>query len=396
MGNIIDYVRNELRTFEVAPFNDVDSLVLSQFSYLDLSDIVGDPFEDLPAVRLRDLYRAEHFSRYFEGTFSPELNLRLLEAMSASPRFRDIKLNYYISELDVEAQMQFSATTFILNDDNCYIAFRGTDGTIIGWKEDFNMAFSYPLPSQEAALLYVNAVCGFLPGNVGLFVGGHSKGGNLAVYAAMNTQSNNRDRITYIYNHDGPGFSEEVIHSEEYLRVADRIRKTLPASSLIGILLHHHSHYRVVDSNAKGLMQHDPFTWNVEGDDFVWTDELRGESVHTHRTINLWLSKLSPEKRRMFVDTLYSVVESTSAKSLFDLTDDWMKGAGMVIAAYKELDPESRKFLQDTFAELVKLSIKNRRPSRKLSIVKTVNSTAIGNGISGDIGMEPPDDFPVF
>lgn len=394
MGNIIDYVRNELRTFDVAPFNDVDSLVLSQFAYLDLSDQVGDPFEDLPAVRLKDLYRAEHFSHYFAGTFSPELNLRLLEAMSASPRFREVEVNFHISELDAEAQMQFSATTFILNEDDSYVAFRGTDGTIIGWKEDFNMAFAYPLPSQEAALLYLNAVSGFLPGNSNLFVGGHSKGGNLAAYAAMNTECNTRDRITYIYNHDGPGFSEEVIHGEEYLRIADRIRKTLPASSLIGILLHHHSNYRVVDSNAKGLMQHDPFTWNVEGDDFVYTEELRGESVHTHRTINLWLSKLSPEKRRIFVDTLYSVVESTSAKTLFDLTDDWMKGAGMVIAAYKELDPESRRFLQDMFAELVKLSIINRRPIKKLVAVNVGNTAAIGDGISGEIGMEPPYHFP--
>ncbi len=394
MGNIIDYVRNELRTFEVAPFNDVDSLVLSQFAYLDLSDQVGDPFEDLPSVRLGDLYRAECFSMFINGTFEPDLNLRLLEALCASPRFRIIRVNYHISELDTEAQMQFSATSFILNDESCYIAFRGTDGTIVGWKEDFNMAFTYPLPSQEAALLYINAVSGFLPGTSSLFVGGHSKGGNLAVYAAMNTENRTRERIAYIFNHDGPGFSEEIVRSDLYLGIADRIRKTLPASSLIGILLHHHSNYRVVDSTAKGLMQHDPFTWNVEGDDFVWTDELRGESVHTHRTINLWLSKLSPEKRRMFVDTLYSVVESTSAKTLFDLTDDWMKGAGMVIAAFKELDPESRKFLQDTFAELVKLSIKNRRPAKKIASVNAGKLPAIGSVTAGQIGMEPPEHFP--
>lgn len=130
MGNIIDYVRNELRTFEVAPFNDVDSLVLSQFAYLDLSDQVGDPFEDLPSVRLGDLYRAECFSMFINGTFEPDLNLRLLEALCASPRFRNIRVNYHISELDTEAQMQFSATSFILNDESVILHFEVRTGRL--------------------------------------------------------------------------------------------------------------------------------------------------------------------------------------------------------------------------------------------------------------------------
>jgi hypothetical protein len=366
MGNIIDYVRNELRPLREKPFSAVDSLVLSQFTYVNFTVLVPGLFDDNPSVRICDLLKAEYLESLFSRLHNVDLNRDLLIALGMSPRFRDIRMNYFVDDSDPEVQMQFAAVTFLLDDRTAYVAFRGTDGTLIGWKEDFNMAYIYPLPSQEAGLLYLNAVSGCLSKKMNIFVGGHSKGGNIAVYSSMKCKKSIQKRIIGIYNHDGPGFSKEVVESQEFAGIRDRTQKSMPQASVFGILLHHQENVRVVESAGGALMQHDPFSWCIEGDDFCYTQKLSKGSVSRHMTINQWLSTLSQEQRKLFFETLYQLVESTHATSIYDLTVDWRKVTSKILSAAKGLDSDTRKFVNKTFSELVKLSLRNiRLPIKK-------------------------------
>jgi hypothetical protein len=363
MGNIIDYVKTEMRTFAQKPFTEVDSLVLSQFSYFNMRGLVPDVYDDEPSVSIRDLFRAESFDQLSNKTFIPESNLALLTAMVASPRFRNTKLNYFVNEIDSEVEMQFSAVTFFTDDDSVYIAFRGTDGTLIGWKEDFNMAFTYPLPAQEAGLIYMNAVSGFVPPSIGVRTGGHSKGGNISVHASMKCHPTFRNRITDIFNHDGPGFNLEVLESVEFQKIEDRIRKTLPQASIFGMLLHQNENYSVIESTGfSGFVQHIPFNWVVEEGNFRYLEKLKSGSFHTQDTINDWLFALSAEERKHFVDTIFQLVEATDAHKLTDLTDDWLKATLKFLAAAKDLDPDTKKFVQNAISTFFKASIKGLSP----------------------------------
>jgi len=375
MGNIIDYVRNELRTLREKPFSAVDSLVLSQFTYVNFTGLVPGLFDDNPSVRICDLLKAEYLESLFSRLHNVDSNRDLLIALGMSPRFRDIRMNYFVDEADTEVQMQFAAVTFLLDERTAYLAFRGTDGTLVGWKEDFNMAYIYPLPSQEAGLLYLNAVSGLLPKRMDVMVGGHSKGGNIAVYASMKCKKSFQKRIVEIYNHDGPGFSKEVVTGQEFDVIRDRTQKSMPQSSVFGILLHHQENVRVVESAGGTLMQHDPFSWCIEGDDFCYTQNLTGASETRHKTINQWLSTLSQDQRKLFIETLYQLVESTQATSIYELTDDWRKVASKILSTAKELDPETRKFVKKTFFELVRLSLQNIRLPIKKVVAKPVAIT---------------------
>ena len=254
-GGIIDYARTHLDTFTERPLGAVDSLILSWASYLRLPEELAAA-RGPEGVRIAELHRAEYFEDYVRGVLQPEQGLALLTAMTASPRFRDVRLTRYTSRTDADVEMQFSAMTFLLPDGAAYVAFRGTDSSLVGWKEDFNTSFECPVPSQVEAADYLAAVAGDLDG--GIITGGHSKGGNLAVYAAATVAPEVRERVVRAYSHDGPGFLPEVLATSAFVEVAPKVCKTVPQSSVIGMLLEQQEGYRVVRSRRPMLWQHDP------------------------------------------------------------------------------------------------------------------------------------------
>ena len=200
-GNMLDYARRELETFSRRGLCAVDSLILSWMAYLRIpadADEVVAGIRGWDGVRLADLHRAEYFGDYFAGMWSEEDGLRLLAAAAASPRLRDVRVVGHVESTDVRAEKQFAAVTFRLTDDLSYVAFRGTDSTLVGWKEDFNLSFRCPVPSQVAAARYLADVAGRLDGE--FVVGGHSKGGNLAVYAAASVPADVGERITRVFS----------------------------------------------------------------------------------------------------------------------------------------------------------------------------------------------------
>jgi hypothetical protein len=255
-------------------------------------------------------------------------------------------LTGFINQVDVSQEKQFAALTIIPDDGSPFITYRGTDNTLVGWKEDFNMSFSPVVPAQKEAVKYLEKMAAHLHGP--LRIGGHSKGGNLAVYAASFCRSSIRRRITEIYSNDAPGFHDNVISSKGYQIIRERIRSYVPQLSVVGMLLEHDDDYTVVKSTESGLMQHDIFSWEVGSNDVIRLDTVTRGSQFIDRTIKEWLSKVDVENRQRFIDALFSVFASTKAYSIPELTESWFKNAGRILQTYKDIDEPTRKMINKT------------------------------------------------
>lgn len=355
MGTIIDYLKKygdvSLRQ---KPFNDVDSLVLSQLSYLKFDGLVASPSQDGPYLSVRELDRQKEKGNLFADERFAKDNKELFAGVLSGRRFGTIGLNYYVNEIDLEKETQFSAVTFALEDGSYYVAFRGTDETIVGWKEDFNLAFSKPAQGQLSSVKYLNFAGKKTDG--ALSVGGHSKGGNLAVYSAMNCRGKIRDRIRKIYSHDGPGFRPEMMKAERYEKIEDRIVKIIPHSSMIGMLLESHENYKVIESRTFGLMQHNPFTWRVKDDHFMYVDDIYSGRKFVDHTINEWILSLTEEQIHAFIDVLFSVLEASDTDNLIDFTADLKKSMGGVVLAVKEIDEDSKRVMGDIIRALFEMA----------------------------------------
>ena len=353
--NICDYVESELDTFVERPLGAVDSLVLSWFSNFRLEALGEQVTGSVPGVPLRETLRAECFRGLFD-LWDPESCKRLLQAMAASPRFRDIRVSNFVMEReggDTPSPKQFSAVTLLLDDGATYVAYRGTDATFAGWREDFDMTFARPVPSQVAALDYL--VGRVAPATAGpIVLGGHSKGGNLAVYAAAEAPAEVQRRVTRVFSHDGPGFDAEFLASEGFRRIAGRIDKTLPQSSIVGMMLENQEDYSVVRSTSVGIFQHNPFSWVVEGQGFVEVEGISAGARHTDAALNAWISGRTPEERRRFTDELYDLLTFDGAKTFAELRDDWQRTLPELTLRIARMDPETRRFMLETVSALVR------------------------------------------
>lgn len=254
--------------------------------------------------------------------------------------------------------MQFAAVSFLLPDGSVYAAYRGTDMTIVGWQEDFNMSFLSAVPAQVKAAEYAGAVARACPGRA-LRIGGHSKGGNLSVYAAVKAPAAVQDRIVRVYNNDGPGFAKPLVGTPEHMRVADRILTVVPQSSVVGQLLEHEQNVEIVRSDAEGMLQHDGFSWQVVGDHFIHLDGFSREGKVIDETLESWEGSLSPKQREAFADALYTVLTASGAKTLSDLNGDKLKSAVTMLKTYSNLDRETRQLLSGSLRALVGSYAKN-------------------------------------
>lgn len=362
MGNCVDYLIHYGKyTLSERPFNDIDSLILCQLSYLKFEAIVPELGKRHKSMKITDVFTHPDRERLFLDARFEVPNRSLFMAAAFSPRFQRMTMNYFSNVIDFEKQIQFAALTFFLEDGTVYVAFRGTDETIIGWKEDFNMAFNTPIPSQLLAVDYLNKVAKRITGE--FMVGGHSKGGNLAVYSAMKCKEEARNRISHIYTNDGPGFVKEIFSSAEFAAVKSRIVKIVPQSSMIGMLLQHQEEYQVVQSRGKGVNQHDPFTWEVKDDMFAYKDDLDQGRKLFNEHLNQWVEQLKEEERGIFVETLYQIISATEAETLIDLTEEWKENTLKMINALKEVDADTRKMLRKIVATL--FHIKRGHPQKQ-------------------------------
>ena len=362
MANLLDYLdwRGDL-TLEQSPFNEVDNLILAELSFVDFKDIVPAPGEG-DSVILREAAE-RFFARFPEGeridmgVLVPSAIPEMLRKMADSRRFGDMKLNCFVDHLDVGRGEQFAALAIETGDKTLYLSFRGTDDSLAGWKEDFELACMPEVPAQKKALAYVRDVAKQFPRKK-LRLGGHSKGGNLAVYAGVFCPESVQKRIIAVWSNDGPGFHEDLLDLPEHKRVAERIYSIVPKSSVVGMLLEHEEDYTVVDSDQLGFMQHDGFSWQVLGDHFITLRQVTRQAPLSDQELRGWVHGLTVEQRETFVNAMFDVLSASGAVTLTDLRDDSFRAVGAMIKAMKDLDKETRDGLRDFLAILFKSNLR--------------------------------------
>lgn len=345
MPNMMDYLawRGDL-PLAASPWNDVDSLIMACICYADLPAAVSGTLTwqqaalSLPAGQ-------EISTDFIRRCYA------LLERAAEYPRFEDVTLHSFVNEVDPERDIQFSAVTADLADGTRFVAFRGTDHSIVGWREDFTMAFESPVPAQTAALAYLERAA---EDGLPLRIGGHSKGGNLACYAAAHASEESRALIHSIDSFDGPGLDDATIVSDGYARIRGRIHSYIPQSSVVGLLLAYHEDYTVVRANAIGLAQHDAFTWQVLGASFVEVDEVDRASQMMDHTVHAWLTQVSHDQRRVFIDTLFDILETTNATTFKDLTRDPRRSIAAIIQATRSTDPDVLRMIAQLIGRFLK------------------------------------------
>lgn len=349
--DLFDYIawRGDL-SFQDSSFNEVDSLILCCLSYIRFPGIVPGVSEP-GTVTIAEASEAFFSLKEDQRQTRTEEDEELLGRMGKSRRFGSLKLSRYADHLNPEQEKQFSAITVSFEDGSAYFAYRGTDSTLVGWKEDFNMAFMPVIPAQQEAAEYL--IQGAGQTEAPLLCGGHSKGGNLAVFAAASCPEDIQPRIQAVYNNDGPGFDREVLKSKGYIGVSDRIHTFLPQSSVVGMLLDHEEDYTVIHSTQNGLLQHDPYSWEVMGPGFIQVKAVSASSEIIDRTLKNWISGMNSSEREEFFNNLYKIFAATDAETLNDLPVCWLKNFRKVSKSLLTISPETRRMLHRTFFRLL-------------------------------------------
>lgn len=353
MGTVYDYLtwRGDL-TFRNVPFGEVDGLILSMLSYLDMKGIVPSTYES-GAVPIQAAANS-FFARYPDpkkvqmGVLIPKDIMRMMRAMKATNRFRNVEMCSFVNMIDPKTELQFSATTFLLGEGTAVVTYRGTDDSLVGWKEDMNMCFLPVVPAQEKAVQYLETIAQAHKGK--LILTGHSKGGNLAVYAAVHANAEIRNRITAVYSNDGPGFGKNILEEPEYLEMRARIRNLVPQSSVVGMLLEHDENYTVVKSRQKaGLLQHNGLSWEILGNSFVHLKDVTADSHKIDRTVNQWIRDMTPAQREEFAEAVYQLFSVEGVQTLTDLVAARKKW----YTHSKNLDPKVHETVQRMLSELI-------------------------------------------
>lgn len=345
--NIIDYLvwRSDL-SFEVDHLNEVDALIFSRFSYMDMKGILDDDHKSMTIKEAYDIYRANEDERPKYAIQDPEL----FKLMAESTRFKDLKISYHEFLYDTEDVEQFSAVTISIPNIGHFLSFRGTDDTINGWKEDLLMTFDEQVPSQLDALRYVADVAAKLDGD--LFLGGHSKGGNLAVYAALFCNDEIAKRIKGVFSFDGPGLHKSVSEKIDDKIALPVIATYMPQSSIFGKMLTHRELQVVVNSNASGVMQHDIYTWEVVRKDFVLTKEDTATSRIFDQAFHDYLSDLSKSDRKEVVDIIFDAIGECDAKTLEEFSKNLAGNMIKVLKHMSDLDEHEGKLVKDAISIL--------------------------------------------
>ena len=352
MSDICDYVkwRGDL-SFRADPVHPVDALVFCSLSYVHFDGLLT---QGMTLGEAAEVFReCEDPQDRIRSKNDPEL----LELAGNSRRFGTAELVDYRSLLIREEDTQFAAVTFRLEDGSLFVTFRGTDSTITGWKEDFNMSFRQTVPAQRLALEYTRDILNSCTGDIR--IGGHSKGGNMAVFAAARINPLFRDRILEVYNMDGPGFSDYLMGDPGYLAMVPRIRTFVPQSSVIGMLMDHEEPYTIIRARQMGLLQHDVYNWEVQGPDFIRMEEITADSRFLNLAIRNWAASLSNQQRNQIVDAFFGLLDTGAVE---DSTDAIFHPRS-IYSYIKTLgaDEETRKLLSGEFLNILDIARKTYR-----------------------------------
>lgn len=416
MPNILDLLNNDFTNFKERKFNAVDSLILCELAYICMPESIpkyNDDSNALATVPLSELLRGEDFSSMFSSgsTKVDEFRKNLLLAVESSPRYRGMRVGEVLerfdeSNIDDSCEQQFAAVTFDLTDcvgSSCFVvAFRGTDNTLVGWKEDFNMAFRCPVPAQESAAEYLLSISrrackdscksGGIRGifssvgdyfanlfnkksdfknsdldksnlensndcdlsdNPKIFVVGHSKGGNMAAYAAMRLDAQDRslgNHISKIYSMDGPSFGSDVVDPKVFSRVVSRIEKVVPQSAFIGLIMDTGVPYKVTAADSIGLMQHFGMYWQVKDGDFDYCDCVTPRALAVSKAANEWMMNLPFEERKRRIDSVYSMFSSLGYSTFDEMSSHWSEVVPTLLKIAMHMDSKTHELIRSVMS----------------------------------------------
>lgn len=345
------------KSFHEVPFSEVDALVLSNLSYLKMDTIVPG-FEDSAGVSWEQMMQNPKAEQMFSDPLYGKQHRRMFQLIRKSRRYGRIRAKYFMEWFDEEKETQFAAVTFCLGPTSFFLSYRGTDETLVGWKEDFNMGYMKTVPSQREALAYLKGVArytlaqGSQQAEMRLILGGHSKGGNLAVYAASWAPKAVQQRIRRVYSFDGPGFQKKFYETIGFRRIEDRFCKIVPEQSLVGMLLANYRRYRVVRSYGTGVMQHDLTQWKIRDGRFVYRSEMKKRSSRRYSVLNAWIESLSESQIVLFVDTLYELLRSAKVRTVADLVKAPLRLLAVVRRNFRRLDHLRRRDLLQIIRKL--------------------------------------------
>lgn len=345
MSNIIDYLkwRGDL-SFEISPINEIDNVILARFSYLPFQDIYLEPRENIKDI-------AKKMKIIPKSNFAWAKDKEFIEELGKTRRFKNLIVSDYVQKIDLSTEIQFGAITIWLPNNEKYISFEGTDMSVVGWKEDFNMSFMTNIPSQIESVKYLDKIADKYTSN--FRIGGHSKGGNLAVYSSIFCKDEIKERIIEILNADGPGFNKETISNEGYKKIVDKVSTYVPQSSIVGRLLEHEEEYKIVESTQRGIMQHDIYSWQVEATKLIKISELTNESRMVDIIVRDWLNTTNSKQRENFINTLYEIIGKTEAKTIMDFSSQKIKNIRKVVKTYKTMNEEEKKEME----QMIKLTL---------------------------------------
>ena len=343
MYTIMDYLkwRGDL-SLDVCPFNEVDACILARFSY--------EPFEGIVSENLHDFHKIKEVCDALinkpylhDEVIDQTVDIDFIRLVGTSKRFGEMRISGFVNHVDSERQTQFSACLIDLDGEQTYyVAYRGTDNTIIGWREDFNMGFEFPVPAQQMALDYFESVASAFKDGT-FILGGHSKGGNLSIYAATYCKEIINDAISDVYNFDGPGFTERIMQTDDFKKIEDRIHTYVPEFSVVGMLLEHLEDYYVVHSSQSGMMEHETLSWEAGPNGFIYKESVSAGSRFVDQTFKEWVNGLDKPQREQFVETVYEVVSSSDAKTIAEFNINRAATLNSMIKAYNHIDEDTKK-----------------------------------------------------
>lgn len=371
MRNMVDYfLEHGNDDFKKLPFNEVDAAILCQLSYLNLEILVPKLEDNKAHFSFLDFNHEELLDPLTDGVFAPNDNKNLLIAIFESKRFEKLMVNYIEFNTCFEAKEQFYAVTFFI-DDIAYVTYRGTDMTLVGWREDFDMAYMKEVPAQKKALEYLNKISNIT--NLKLGIQGHSKGGNLAVYSSMYTAKEVKDRIINIYDFDGPGFNEHVYDLYEYKEIEDRVLRRIADKTIIGLLMYHTDKYELVKTSGVSILRHLLFNWHVNmGGTFRRATKLDFNSQVIASTVISYLAVTEAEERRDFVNKLFFLLEENPKLTLFDIKNNVKSYSKSISKRYREMSQEEKGLfkkyiikLRNAYIEGIKVGLKQKLSNKK-------------------------------
>ena len=339
MANINDYLlwRGDIAMTGRNKFNEIDSMILARFSYLIFDKIKMNPTETIGSI-------SEKMKDFDNKEFMYNGDKELITYLGESDRFRNMLVTDYIKINDKEAEKQFGAITIHTSEKELYISYIGTDMTIYGWKEDLNMAFMDNVPCQIEGKIYAEKIAKKYP-NKKIRIGGHSKGGNVAIYAAIASNEDVQNKIIKVYNYDGPGFNKSIIEKYGNKKILSKIETYIPQESVVGRLLNHKEKTTIVLSTEKGILQHDIFSWQVLRNDLITLEKNTKNSENIDKTLTDWLELTTSEQRKIFVDAVFELLYSTEAGTFIEMSQNLSTSIPKIVKKYGEMSKDDKEIM---------------------------------------------------